>query len=110
MLTFQKIHPCHQGSTYSFVVVDHFSKFTVIEPLKNKTAEVVAQGLVDMFCRYNVPRKIHSDNGPEFDNEVLRKIEEIYKVERLFTTATTPKQMGWWNTLTGRSLSFCTHY
>lgn len=54
----------------------------------------MAQGLADVFCKYNSSRKMLTDNGPEFNNEVLRKTEEIYRVERLYITAYHPQGNG----------------
>jgi hypothetical protein len=48
------------------VLVDHFSRFTLLEPLKNKKAQTVDSALSKLFERYTFPTVIRSDNEPLF--------------------------------------------
>ncbi len=58
-----------QGSTYVLVCVDHFSRFTVLAPLPNKSATTVAHALVShLICPYTTPCILLGDNGTEFKN------------------------------------------
>ncbi len=68
--------PCSiQGSFYVLVCFDHFSRFTVLAPLPNKSATTVAYDIVShLICPYTTPRVLFSDNGTEFKNQVLRDI------------------------------------
>ena len=62
---------------YSYIAhyMDHWSKFHVIWPLKRKTADEVASGLNQRVFPYlGLPRIIHSDNGREFVNRVIREV------------------------------------
>ncbi len=64
-----------QGSLTVLVCVDHFSRFTVLAPLSNKSATTVAHAIVShLICPYTTPRVFFSDNGIEFKNQVLRDI------------------------------------
>ena len=63
-LDHQFIFICH--------VVDHFSKFHLLFPLKTKSAKEVTQGLIErVFIIFELPSVLHSDNGSEFVNEIL---------------------------------------
>ena len=54
-------------------VVDHFSKFHLLFPLKTKSAKEVTQGLIELVFRvFGLPSVLQSDNGSEFMNETLR--------------------------------------
>ncbi len=66
--------PCStQGSNYVLVCIDHFSRFTVLAPLPNKSATTVAYAIVShLICPYTTPRVLLSDNGTEFMNRILR--------------------------------------
>ncbi len=58
-----------QGSVYILVCVDHFSRFVVLAPLRNKSAVTVAHAFVPhLICPYTTPRVLLSDNGTEFKN------------------------------------------
>ncbi len=64
-----------QGSIYALVCVDHFSRFTVLAPLLNKSATAVAHAIVShLICPYTSPCVLLSDNGTEFKNQVLQEI------------------------------------
>ncbi len=53
-----------QDSTYVLVCVDHFSRFTVLPPLPNKSATTVVQAIVShLMCLYTTPLVPLIDNG-----------------------------------------------
>ncbi len=68
--------PCSiQGSTCVLVCISHLSHFTVLAPLPNKSATVVAHAIVShLICPYTTPHVPLSDNGTEFKNQVLQDI------------------------------------
>ncbi|KAJ8878440.1 hypothetical protein PR048_019018 [Dryococelus australis] len=57
---------------YTFILnyQDHFTKFVVLWPLKTKTADAVADVILDVFCSLEDPNILHSDNKREFCNKV----------------------------------------
>ena len=56
-------------------VMDHFSKFHVLFPLRSKSAVEVASQIEErVFAYFGVPRIFHSDNGREFVNQVLKEL------------------------------------
>ena len=61
--------------SYHFIghVVDHFTKFRVLFPLENKSANEVAKHLIErVFSLFGLPTILHSDNGTEFVNEIVQ--------------------------------------
>ena len=59
--------------------VDHFSKFRVIFALKTKEATEVAQNLDEkVFSVFGLPSILHSDNGKEFVNFVIKATIAIW--------------------------------
>ena len=66
---------------YKFLLVyqDHLTKFIVLRPLKRKTAEEVAQTLMEIFCLIGSPHILQSDNGREFQYIILASmIRELW--------------------------------
>ncbi len=64
-----------QGSGYIIVCIDHFSRFVVLAPLRDKSAATVAHALVShLICPYTTPRVLFTDNGTESKNQVLADI------------------------------------
>ncbi len=53
----------------------------ILEPLQNKTAEVVVHVLIpNLFCPYSTPRVLLSDNGTEFRNASLEEICKQFNI------------------------------
>lgn len=68
-------------SEYRFIghMVDHFSKFHIIFPMKSKTAKETTKNIVDKFFSiFGTPTILQSDNGTEFVNDVLKCMRVIW--------------------------------
>jgi len=57
---------------------DHLTKFTILRPLKSKTAEEVAYQLKDIFCMFGAPFILQSDNGREFGNKIIQNLADMW--------------------------------
>lgn len=53
---------------------DHLTKFTMLKALKTKTANEVADNLIDIFSTLGAPTILHSDNGGEFVNKIISAV------------------------------------
>ncbi len=84
--------PCSiQGSIYVLVCVDHFSRFTVLAPLPNKSATTVAHAIVSyLICPYKTPHVLLSNNGTGFKNQVLQEICTRFHIQQTFITSHHP--------------------
>jgi len=74
--------------------IDVFTGFLVLRPLKNGTAESVAQALWEIWCLIGPPKILQSDNGPEFVNKVLRALTQLTGVDHRFITPYNPRADG----------------
>ena len=84
-----------QGSKYLLVAVDHFSRYVVLAPPENKTADAIAHALIaNLFCPFTTPRTLISDNGAEFRNVLLAEICKQFSVKQTFITAYHPSSNG----------------
>ena len=54
---------------YFFVVVDCFTKFVELFPLRKATSAAVIQKLWQLCCRWGFPKVIVSDNGTQFTSK-----------------------------------------
>ncbi len=98
----------NQGSTYVLVCVDHFSRFTVLAPLSNKSATTVAHATAShLICPCTTPRVLLSDNGTEFKNQVLQEICTRFNIQQTFITSHHSASNGSLNVPAGKSLRFC---
>ncbi|XP_025262931.1 KRAB-A domain-containing protein 2-like [Camponotus floridanus] len=65
---------------YRFIMnyQDHLTKFTILRPLKTKTAEEMAYQLIDIFCLFGAPCILQSDNGREFVNKIIKSLADMW--------------------------------
>ena len=65
---------------YRFIMnyQDHLTKFTILRPLKSKTAEEVTYRLMDIFCMFGAPFILQSDNGLEFSIRIIQNLADMW--------------------------------
>jgi transposase InsO family protein len=82
------------GYKYILIIVDTFTSFCILRPLKDKSAKSVAVALWDAIGLFGPPKVLQSDNGPEFVNEVVKAIVESHAFEHRTITAYVPRSAG----------------
>ena len=70
----------NDGYTFLLLVIDIFSKYGWIIPLKNKKGETVANALKTIFKKRK-PQKLWTDKGREFYNKDVKELIELYSTE-----------------------------
>ena len=70
----------NQGYTFLLLVIDIFSKYGWVIPLKNKKGEAVAEALKTIF-KERKPEKMWVDKGREFYNKDVEALIELYSTE-----------------------------
>ncbi len=76
-------------------MVDMFSRYVILAPIKEKTARAVAHAVVTkLICERTAPRVLLSDNGAEFRNKVLAEICTQFGITQTFTVAYHPSSNG----------------
>ena len=61
------------GYRYILVIADYFSKWPEAFPIKDKCADTVADVLVNtIILQFGMPLAIHSDQGREFENGLMK--------------------------------------
>lgn len=83
------------GYKYLLVIVEYFSKWAEAIPIKNQEAKTVANALMNEFiCRYGVPESIHTDQGRNFDSELIQELCKLLSSKKTRTTAYHPQSDG----------------
>lgn len=100
------------GYQYVLCMVDNFSKWVTAVPLKNKNQGEVADAIFkEWYMTFGLPETIHSDQGTEFVNDLLGRINERLGVGHKVTTPYYPQsnaQVERWNRTLKDSLKiFC---
>jgi hypothetical protein len=84
-----------RGNKYFIVVIDHFTKFIQIHPLKRIQAEDVAQILIDKWMMtFGIPESLLSDGGTQYRSKLLESGYEYLDIHGLKTTAFHPECNG----------------
>ena len=83
------------GNQYILVVANYFTCWAEAFPLPNQEADTVAAKLVDeVFLRFSVPEQLHSDQGRQFESQLIKEVCKLLKVEKTRTTPYHPQGDG----------------
>ena len=87
--------PTPEGFRYILVIADYFSKWTEAFPMKNKCADTVADILVEnIILRFGMPLVIHSDQGREFENGLMKSLCTLLGCTKTRTAPYHPESDG----------------
>ena len=63
------------GCRYILGIIDNFSKYPMLIPLKNMTAKTICKSIFNKWIsQFGIPDRIHSDRGTSFENEILHEL------------------------------------
>lgn len=80
------------GNVGILIVLDHFSKFTFLRPLKKLVSQPIVSYLrEEIFMCYGVPQVIISDNGSQFKSKDFEKLLETFGIKHQFTAVYSPQ-------------------
>jgi len=83
------------GNKYALVMVDAFTKWVEATPLKTKHMDGVAEELIKLWiARFGPPRQLHSDNGSEFSNKVMKAVAARLGICHTFSSPQHPQSNG----------------
>ena len=77
------------------VITDHFTRYAQAIPLRNQTAKTTSSLLFNTFvCHYGFSSRLHSDQGRNFESEVIKELCAIANVDKTRTTPYHPMGNG----------------
>ena len=83
------------GNLYILVVGDYFTKWIEAYPIPNQEATTVGTKLVDnFFCRFSLPKQLHSDQGPQFESAIIATVCQFLQIDKTRTTPYHPQSDG----------------
>lgn len=75
--------PGENGERYILGIIDNFSRFVVLVPLKHGTAIEVSKALMRYWIAiFGTPQSIHSDRGTEFENSLIKSLCELLGIKK----------------------------
>ena len=87
---------CSCGKKHKWIlhITDHYSKFSWLCALVQKTAEEVLQSVEKLFWLFGFPTVLHTDNGGEFKNKEIRAFCESHNIKLVHGVPRTPQIQG----------------
>ena len=101
------------GNSYILVVADYFTRWIEAFALPNQEAATVANKLVgEVFLRFLVPEQLHTDQGWQFESQLMQEVCKLLKIHKTRTTPYHPQSdrlVERFNRTLLSMLSTCTH-
>ena len=87
--------PSSQGYTHLLTIIDRFTRWPEVVPLKDTTSFSCAQAIIfHWIARFGVPRDISSDRGPQFTASLWTHIATYLGIDLHRTAAYHPQANG----------------
>ncbi len=79
------------GYNTLLVVIDVFSGFVLLFPMKGQEASTVAKNLWKAFSLFGLPDILQSDNGPEFRSKIIEELNNLMNINHRFIVPYNPR-------------------
>ncbi|GFR89592.1 YG31B [Elysia marginata] len=79
---------------YILTMVDVSTRWAEATPLRQTTADKVAEALFDIFTRVGFPKEIQPDRGQQFMSKLLQEFNSLSNIKHIFSTPYHPQTNG----------------
>ncbi|KAL7635049.1 UNVERIFIED_CONTAM: hypothetical protein RMT77_014034 [Armadillidium vulgare] len=84
-----------KGNSYIFVLIDHYSKWIAIVPLRSKHTSLVTAALKNILPYLPlIPSRLLSDNAREFRGPEFEELLILHNIKHIYTTPYNPSSNG----------------
>lgn len=83
----------YQGKHF-LLVVDYYSKFVEVASLNNLYSVTVITAMKSMFSRFGIPKKVVTDNGPQFTSEDFKLFSDSWEFIHETSSPLYPRSNG----------------
>ena len=84
-----------RGSRYCLVMINHFTKWLELFPLRNQKSETIAKKIMDGWIpHHGAPEQLHSDQGSNLNGKLIKEICSWLEIWKTRTTPFHPQSDG----------------
>ena len=83
-----------EENKYIMIICDHFTKWIELYALKTMEAVEVASKISSFVCRHGVPDKIITDQGTNYQSNLISELYEVLDIEKARTSPYHPESDG----------------
>jgi len=78
-------HPTSsKGNVYILTLIDHFTKWVEVFPMRNQEATTVARLIFErVICVHGCPIQILTDQGPNFESDLFRELCKLMTIDKV---------------------------
>ena len=81
-------------NTHALVIIDHFTKWSEIFPLRSTTTEKIAEKILKYIYQHGIPDQIITDQGTNLQAELLNEIYDMLDIHKTRTSPYNPRADG----------------
>ena len=97
----------NQDNRFILVIQDYTTKYALLFAVPNKEAATIASILyLEIFMKFGCPRKVSSDNGTEFENELLQALYLSLDISQTLSSRYHPMSQGSVERLNGTIMTY----
>ena len=88
------LRPDAQGNIFILVLIDAFSRWVELFPIKTTTALESDSCIFQHMGRFGTPEVVHTDSGTAFHNELVSELLRMTGTEQSLSTAYSSEENG----------------
>ncbi|CAG9785319.1 unnamed protein product [Diatraea saccharalis] len=101
-IPFHTVHADHlgpfvkskNGNCYLLILVDGFTKFVNIKPVKDTKSSTTIRLLKDHISHFGVPTRLITDKGTSFTSGAFKEFIMLYGIKHIINAVSTPRANG----------------
>lgn len=83
-----------RGNTHLLVIVEAFTKFVFLKPVRNTSTQCVLRALEDVFCTFRYPDRLISDRGSCFTSHNFKRFCLEKGIKHVLNAVVSPRSNG----------------
>lgn len=88
LIDMQSVSKENYNYNYILTVIDTFSKYGWLYPLKQKSKDHIYEAFRNLFQKGRIPKNLQTDLGTEFYNKKIKSLLDSYKINHYSTFST----------------------